>query len=395
MSLTDLGTYVPTTNDLLAAYAPGSAFFASPRGALLAGPASAALPGPLEIAAPEALRRLDAAVAAGHERPIVVGALPFGSTSPPHLFLDVAPERATRPGHGAGGMPATAASPLSVTEWPGPAGYAEAVARALRRISLGELDKVVLARTLRVDYAEPVAVEALVRRLLGGNAHGYTYAVDLPEQRATRVLVGASPELLIAKSGTRVVSWPLAGSAPRSHDPALDRARAAALMTSDKDLREHEYVVRSVSQVLRKYCSTLNVPPRPALTATSNMWHLGSRITGELRTPEISSLELAAALHPTPAVCGWPVAPARDLIGELEPFDRGHYAGAVGWCDASGDGEWAVAIRCAEVSGCSVRLFAGAGIVAGSTPDGETEETALKFGTMLGALGIVPVAARP
>jgi isochorismate synthase len=118
------------------------------------------------------------------------------------------------------------------------------------------------------------------------------------------------------------------------------------------------------------------------------MWHLGTTITGELADPDVSVLRLAAALHPTPAVCGTPTAVARDLVGELEPFDRGYYAGAVGWVDTSGDGEWAVAIRCAEVAARSLRLYAGGGILPASDPEAELAETSAKFQTLLRAMGL-------
>lgn len=386
-------TRPPTVGALIDAYSPGASFFASPRGALLA-EAPAAFPGAERVrtAAAGAGAALDRAVAAGCVRPVVVGALPFAAPARPHLLLASSPLRAwgtdDRP---VPGWP-PAAAPLVVRPHPDRAGYADAVAGALRRIADGGLDKVVLARTLRLEYAEPVAVTGLLRRLVRRNAHAYTYAVELPGPAGAAALVGASPELLVAKHGVAVESWPLAGSAPRSRDPVEDRAAAAALMSSEKDLREHAYVVDAVAAALRPYCATLDVPARPALTATPALWHLGTRITGELADPGVSSLELAAALHPTPAVCGWPAGAARAAIDELEPFDRGFYAGAVGWCDAAGDGEWAVAIRCAEVAGRSVRLFAGAGVVGGSTPRGEVDETSAKFRTALAALGVEPVA---
>ena len=131
----------------------------------------------------------------------------------------------------------------------------------------------------------------------------------------------------------------------------------------------------------------LNVPAEPSVIHTRTLWHLSTEVQGELIDPATSSLELATALHPTPAVCGYPNREARDLIAEIEPFDRGFFTGMVGWCDASGDGEWAVTIRCAEAEGGNLRLFAGAGIVMGSTPEQELAETATKFRTMLNAHG--------
>jgi len=135
-------------------------------------------------------------------------------------------------------------------------------------------------------------------------------------------------------------------------------------------------------------CTQLHVPERPSLTRTDTLWHLSTRIEGRLREPSISALQLACLLHPTPAVCGFPTEPARQLIAVLEPFERGFYSGMVGWCDAAGNGEWVIALRCGEIRGCLARLFAGAGIVETSTPQSEWREIQTKFGTMLRALGM-------
>jgi isochorismate synthase len=174
---------------------------------------------------------------------------------------------------------------------------------------------------------------------------------------------------------------------PRSGDPVEDRARARRLVASAKNLHEHALVVEAVADTLAPYCQLLHVPRRPSLVQTDSMWHLGTEITGALRVPEASSLELAMALHPTPAVCGAPRAEATAMIAELEGFDRGYFGGCVGHCDERGDGEWAVTIRCAEARGDALRLFAGAGIIAASVPDDELAETAAKLRTMSRALG--------
>ena len=159
-------------------------------------------------------------------------------------------------------------------------------------------------------------------------------------------------------------------------------------MASAKDRREHAVVAEFVAETLRPFCRRLEVPSGPSLVRTATMWHLSTRVTGELRDPEVSALELACALHPTPAVCGTPTGVARAAISELEPFDRGFYTGALGWGDALGDGEWVVTIRCAEASGSRLRLFAGGGIVVDSVPGEELAETSAKFRTMLRALGV-------
>ncbi len=144
----------------------------------------------------------------------------------------------------------------------------------------------------------------------------------------------------------------------------------------------------AVREALAPYCRTLDVPARPTLVRTATMWHLSTTVTGEPADPAVSALELACALHPTPAVCGTPTATAREVIGELEPFDRGAYTGMVGWGDAGGDGEWVVTIRCAEAEERTLRLFAGAGVVEQSSPEAETAETGAKFQTFLQAVGV-------
>ncbi|MEU6357589.1 isochorismate synthase, partial [Streptomyces sp. NPDC047072] len=244
--------------------------------------------------------------------------------------------------------------------------------------------KVVLARTLELTSGREPDLPAMLRRLARRDPAGYTFA--LPSGPG-RTLIGASPELLVARTGGRLTANPLAGSAPRSADLAEDVRRAVALLESEKDLHEHAVVVAAVRQALAPYCDRLEVPERPTLVRTAAMWHLSTTVTGELSDPAATALDLASALHPTPAVCGTPTEVARRVLAESEPFDRGPYAGMVGWQDADGDGEWVVTIRCAEAEGRSLRLFAGAGVVAASTPEDETAETAAKFRTFLHAVG--------
>jgi len=190
-----------------------------------------------------------------------------------------------------------------------------------------------------------------------------------------------------------VVSHPLAGSARRTGNAAEDQRRTEALLASGKDLHEHRLVVDAILDILAPLCTRLQAPPRPSLQATATMLHLATRITGTLKDPDVSSAALAGLLHPTPAVCGTPRLPALQAIRNLEPFDRGFYAGAVGWTDASGDGDWYVAIRCARVQGNTMHLFAGAGIVADSQPALEVDETAAKFMALRNAIGIDDVRA--
>ncbi|GAC59008.1 putative isochorismate synthase, partial [Gordonia hirsuta DSM 44140 = NBRC 16056] len=206
---------------------------------------------------------------------------------------------------------------------------------------------------------------------------------------AGRWLIGASPELLVRRRGDIVTCHPYAGSAARHSDPAADRAAADSLAASDKDLREHAFVVDDLRDRLAPLCTELSAPARPSLMATGEMWHLATPIRGVLRDRDVTALDLAALLSPTPAVCGTPRAAAARLIEELEG-PREFYAGTVGWCDAAGDGEWLVSIRCLELATDHrhIRTWAGGGIVTGSDPDAEVAETDAKFRTVRRALGV-------
>ncbi len=260
--------------------------------------------------------------------------------------------------------------------------YEDAVRRAVARIEGGELRKVVLARTIEVTADRALDPKLLASRLRAVDPDAYTFAAPTDEG----VLVGASPELLVSRWGREVRSNPLAGSAPRSGDTDEDRANADALIGSSKEQEEHAIVVEAIAETLRPLCEELTWDPEPVLRETPNVWHLSTRFRGTLREPAPTALDLVAALHPTPAVAGAPREAALDTIDELEPFDRGRYAGPVGWVDAEGDGEWAIALRCAELRGDRAILYAGAGIVAGSDPARELDETERKFRAFLDAL---------
>ncbi|MDX6805093.1 isochorismate synthase [Terrihabitans rhizophilus] len=344
--------------------------------------------GVAEVLDAQPARRLVAAAAgffaagpAGPNR--LVGALPFDPEADGYLFqpakLGTAPARSAQ-AHAA--FPARVWG-LNITAQPDPAAYAAAVRAALAMIRAGTLEKVVLSRSLRVEAARPFDIPSILARL--SVDPGVTvFSMPLPN----RVLVGATPELLVSKGGAGVLSHPLAGSARRLPDACEDRDAAERLKASDKDRREHAMVVEAILDALAPYCRNLAAPPAPELVSTSTLWHLATPIRGTLRDPSVSSLELACALHPTPAVCGLPRRAAAEAIRAIEPFDRGFYSGAVGWCDGNGDGEWHVTIRCAEIAGSTARLYAGAGIVAGSDPDEEVAETATKFMALLSALGV-------
>src|SRR6516162_1162154 len=261
---------------------------------------------------------------------------------------------------------------LSAPEWE------RAVAAAVRRISLGELRKVVLARDLYASAMAPIDARVLLRRLSARYPDCFTFACG--------GLVGATPELLIRRDGSEVSSLVLAGTMPRGVTADEDARLAAALLGSAKDNEEHSYAAASLRDAIAPLCETLDIAPRPELIAFANVQHLGTRVRGTLGADR-SALALAAALHPTAAVGGTPTDVAVELIRELENMDRERYAGPVGWVDANGNGEWGIALRCAQLSGGRARLFAGCGIVAGSDPAAELAEAQVKFRPMQTALG--------
>jgi menaquinone-specific isochorismate synthase len=251
--------------------------------------------------------------------------------------------------------------------------WERAVAAAVARIRSGALGKVVLARDLYATASAPFDARALLRRLATRYPDCYTFSCA--------GLVGATPELLIRREGADVSSLVLAGTVPRGSTPAEDLAYGEALLASAKDVEEHLYAVDSVREVLAGRCDRFAVTPSPWLLRLPNVQHLATEVTGSLAA-ETSSLALAAALHPTAAVCGTPAEEALELIRELEGMDRGRYAGPTGWLDARGNGEWGIALRCGELEGPRARLFAGGGIVAGSDPRSELAEAQAKFRPM-------------
>jgi isochorismate synthase len=269
---------------------------------------------------------------------------------------------------------------------PEPDEYAAAVARATERIRSGELRKIVLARTMLVNAGRALDAKQLLWRLRAVDADCYAFAAPQPNAVKGSVLVGASPELLLRRRGRLIEATPLAGSSQRFGDAGRDRASADRLFDSDKDREEHAVVVEDVRHVLDSFCEDLVHPHEPELLGTANVWHLATPFRGRLHDPSVTALELVAALHPTPAVCGSPRETAREALEHLEPIERGGYAGPVGWMDANGDGEWAIALRCAEITGSTARLYAGAGIVADSEPEAELDETERKFRALLDAL---------
>jgi menaquinone-specific isochorismate synthase len=267
------------------------------------------------------------------------------------------------------------ASPRNVTFADGAmsgAAWESVVAEAVARIGAGELEKVVLARDLVATADEAIDVRWPLRQLARDYEMCWTFHVD--------GLFGATPEMLVRRERGLVTSRVLAGTIRRTGDDERDLALAGQLARSSKDLEEHEYAVRSVADSLAPYCSSMNVPEVPFVLHLPNVMHLATDVAGVVHDSNGATvLELAAALHPSAAVGGTPTKVAVEMIAEIEGMDRGRYAGPVGWMDASGDGEFGIALRSAEIDGAQVRLFAGCGIVADSDPEAELAEAQAKF----------------
>lgn len=338
---------------------------------------------------------------APHTSPVAVGALPFdpAAMSAAEMIIPArywtrdkegrtwlteisGPASPASKGPGAGrtsdpGRPRDAPAPGAATVEsfrPLPSGWwAGAVGEAISRIDAAELDKVVLARQVMLTAEREVCLDEVVARLVATQPGCYVFAAD--------GFVGATPELLVARRGDRVTSRPMAGTVPRANPGAL-----SWLAGSPKNRWEHNLVVDAVVTGLARWCR----PPPQALEPTvepfADLAHLATEVVGRLCSPPPSALELAVALHPTPAVAGVPVDAALALIAALEEAPRGRYGGPVGWVDANGDGEFAVALRCAEVLADRAVLYAGAGIVAGSKWQEEWDETEAKLEPMRRAL---------
>lgn len=261
-----------------------------------------------------------------------------------------------------------------------PVQWQAAVAWTVSRIQSGDVDKVVLARDITAESDSPFDVRRALKTLSRDYDSTWTFSVD--------GLIGATPELLLRLTRGLVTSRVLAGTIRRSGDDQRDLALAASLARSSKDLEEHEYAVESVAQSLLPFCSSINRPEVPFVLHLANVMHLATDVTGVLADSMAvrDAFNLLQALHPSAAVCGTPTPAAYQLINEVEGMSRGRYAGPVGWIDARGDGEWGIALRCAQINGKRARLFAGCGIVAGSDPEAEYAESQAKLIPMRTAL---------
>lgn len=277
------------------------------------------------------------------------------------------------PGHAA-----RAPSEVTVRSVTDPDEWSNAVSSAVARIAATELTKVVLAREIEVTADRPFDAATILRRLHAASPAAFAYSVD--------GFVGATPELLVSRLGDVVRAQPMAGTLPRTGDPDADARRAGELLGSHKNRVEHQITIDMVHDTLLSWCSYLDAEPQPSIVAAGPVQHLATMVEGRLSSPEPSVLELVAALHPTPAVGGWPRAEAIALQAELEGATRGRYAGPVGWVDASGNGSFGVGIRGMQLDGTTARLFAGVGVVAESDPLAELEETRAKAQAVLSAL---------
>ena len=259
---------------------------------------------------------------------------------------------------------------IDISEWQ------KSVDKAVQRISNNELDKVVLTRDLIAKRDKDIDIRNVLRKLSNNYPECWTFSVD--------GLIGATPELLVRRTSDQVLSRVLAGTIKRD-DSASDSELEVALLKSGKDLEEHEFAVSSVATALALHCTDMNVPKSPKVLRLANVAHLATDISGTL-VDSAPALVLAGSLHPTAAICGTPTDRAKQLITELEKMKRNRYTGPVGWINSKGDGELGIALRCAEVKGNTARLFAGCGIVSGSTAEDELIESNAKFSAMKDAL---------
>ena len=263
---------------------------------------------------------------------------------------------------------------LSADEWK------KRVTEVINRVNTNGVDKVVLARDIVANSDSDIDARPILKTLSSEYPSTWVFSVD--------GLVGATPELLLRLSRGMVTSRVLAGTIPKTGDDGKDLALAASLARSSKDLEEHEYAVRSVADALDPFCSSTNVPESPFVLHLANVMHLATDVTGALieSKQHVDAFSLLKNLHPSAAVCGTPRNLAFDVIDEIEGMDRGRYAGPVGWIDASGDGELGIALRCGQITDRKIRIFAGCGIVAGSIPEKEVEESNAKMIPMRSAL---------
>lgn len=322
----------------------------------------------------------------GQKNPIAIGAIPFDVSQPSCLTIPEWYECLPQ-------IPATtdvnfSSAYLTASECsyqPEKTAFKKMIRNAVDRLKRGTINKVVLSRMLKLEFRQDVDCNMALSRLINQNPGVFQFRIPIDDNNT---LIGASPELLVRKKNNTFYSNPLAGTWKRDQNPIQDSFNGQLLLNSKKNQLEHSLVVKTVKAQLSPLCNTLQIPKQPSLSQTSNLWHLSTQIQGTLKELSTNALQIACLLHPTPALCGAPTGLAKEMIDELEPYDRGLFSGFIGWCDSKGNGEWAVAIRCGIVQPKGIRLFAGAGIVADSDPESEWQETGAKLSTMLNAFNI-------
>lgn len=256
------------------------------------------------------------------------------------------------------------------------------IERATTLIKQQAIEKVVLARQLKVKFNEDISTEYVLQRLLKEQPTSYTYILEGEHQH----FIGASPERLVQKQGDYVFSTCLAGSIPRGKTRREDHELGEELLQDPKNLIEHDVVVHMIKEAMNSYCYEVEIPNTPSLYKTKHIQHLYTPVKGRIKE-DVTLFSFIQKLHPTPALGGYPQQEALPIIRQLESFDRGWYAAPLGWMDINGNGEFIVGIRSAVIQQKEAVLFAGCGIVADSTPESEYEETRIKFNPMLSALG--------
>ena len=399
---------LPEPPDLLAEAGDDGLLFRTEEGGLAAQGEAMRVDLPRGLSDPSSVAAVSAAldaiqtedpVGAPGTGPVAIGALPFDPSAPGHLvvprrifgrrgglsWLTTVEPYDGRPGHsGAPSAPGQLRGQppdrFELTPTLTHAEWKDVVEAAVELLQQGQLAKVVLARRIDIEANRPFVVSDVLERLSSLYPSCMIYSVE--------GFLGASPELLVRRTGDIVESQPLAGTVARSGDVHGDEVLVARLMGTPKLRHEHRVVVDSIHAALAPLCAGLDVPETPSVLGLRNVSHLATPIRGRLapRSHQLTALELAALIHPTPAVGGSPRPEAVEYLQKVEGFDRGRYAGPVGWVDRHGDGCFALGIRCAEVAGPSARIYAGNGIVAGSDPAEELAETQLKLQALLAAL---------
>jgi menaquinone-specific isochorismate synthase len=345
--------------------------------------------------------QIDDSVKAPGSGPVLIGAIPFDSQQPHDFVLpkmlicksddgrcwvttiqDTELDKSELTDSDFSPLHAPSATSSSYTVTPGVdvETYLQAVTAARDAVRSGSITKAVIARDVFVASSQPIDIHSVLLRLRNTFGSSYQFSVD--------GFVGASPELLVSILHGEVSSHPLAGTAPRTGDPTTDDQLATSLLSSSKNQIEHRIVIDAVHDTLLPWCSYLDWEPEASVVAVANVQHLGTHMSGRLSEPFLHVLDAVYALSPTPALGGHPRDKALKLIADVEGMSRGRYGGAVGWFDSSGNGVWAVSIRCAEYSNNNktARLFAGGGIVADSEPLSELAETQAKLQAMLAAI---------